>query len=141
MELTAKATNVSLRLAKGSPVITSRRWTLLAIAATAVVILLCLTPKAYVPPGEALGSTVPHQDKIAHVILFAGFGICWAMAVRKPGRFWQRGAIVLVAGIALGIGTELAQGIPIVNRDPDVLDAVADIAGAILGIVCSRIRW
>ena len=39
--------------------------------------------------------------------------------------------IMVVAGVAI----ELVQGLPVIGRDVDVLDVVADVAGTLLGLL------
>jgi VanZ family protein len=112
---------------------TDRR-TLLALAATALLLTLCLTPKSMVPRREESPPGIPHLDKVVHFGMFAGFGLLWACAGRSAMPTRSRAAGVLAAAFALAIGTELAQGLPQVDRDPDTLDALADAAGAIAGV-------
>jgi hypothetical protein len=62
--------------------------------------------------------------------MFACLSILW-MRVRST-RGWS--GVVCVAVLALAILTELGQGLPMIGRDPDVLDAIADSVGAIGGV-------
>jgi VanZ family protein len=120
---------------------TDRR-TLLAWAGTALLLALCLMPKAWINTlmPEAWITTrstesprrFPHLDKVIHFTMFAGFGFLWTRAARSPMR--SRAARVLTAAIALAVGTELAQGLPQIARDPDVFDALADTVGAATGV-------
>lgn len=118
------------------------RWTVLAVAATVVMLVGLLAPRNFVPPGERLSPSVPHQDKIIHLGLFAAFGYFWSRAGNPPRLSGRRGLIVLAASLALAIGTELAQGLNVIHRDPDLFDVLADLAGAVLGVaaVASRGR-
>jgi hypothetical protein len=110
------------------------RWTFGAWIATVLLLALCLTPKRLVPAGERLSPRVPHQDKAVHVALFLAFGLCWAKA-RAPGPLsGRRAAGVLAAAAVLAVGTELAQGLEVIDRDPDALDALADAVGAAVGV-------
>lgn len=104
------------------------RW--LALGWTILIVVLCLTPKAAVPEGTGT-RVIPHLDKIIHFALFAGFGFLWTASVRSKGAAIK----VLVAGFALAAGTELLQGLPGVNRDPDTIDVMADSLGAVAGVV------
>jgi len=116
------------------------RWTLLALAATALILVLCLAPQRWVPPGEELTPAIAHQDKIVHFTMFAAFGFLWAKA-GPPGRLRARkAAVVLVAALALAVGTELAQELEVVNRDGDLMDALADAAGAVAGVGLIAVR-
>ena len=109
------------------------RRTLLAWAGTALLLALCLMPKAWVARSSTESPRkIPHLDKVIHFTMFAGFGFLWTRAARSPMR--SRAARVLTAAIALAVGTELAQGLPQIERDPDVLDALADTVGAVTGV-------
>ena len=61
--------------------------------------------------------------------MFAGFGILW-MGALPP----RRRLAVMVGGLALAGISEVGQGLPIVERDPSVLDALADSVGLLAGI-------
>ena len=99
----------------------------LAILWTAVIVIGCLIPGDGIPSIRLLS-----YDKLIHVLLFVGFGALWTTA--SP---LQIGA-VLASGVALGIALEVAQTLPLVNRSGDVLDAVADVVGLVLGVGLGR---
>src|SRR4051794_16855311 len=113
---------------------THLRRVLLAYASTLVLVTLCLLPKSWFPGDEAAPKTIPHLDKVVHFTMFAGFGLCWACAGPSPSPTRSRAAGVLAAAFALAVGTELAQGLPQIRRDPDTLDALADAVGAVAGV-------
>lgn len=111
---------------------TDRR-TLLAWAGTLLLLVLCLTPKGFLPWGnEDLPRKVPHLDKLVHLAMFAGVCWLWTRAGRGPSRL--KAVKVLAFASALAVGTELLQGLPRIDRDPDALDALADVVGAIAGV-------
>ena len=110
------------------------RWTLLAVAATILLLVGCLAPRRLIPPGERLSWKMPHQDKVAHLGLFAAFGLTWMRAGGSRRRSLRKAGLVLTAAVVLAVGTELAQGLEWIHRDPDALDALADLAGALGGI-------
>lgn len=101
---------------------------------TAFLLVLCLLPRHLTPERSPvpLSANLPHLDKLVHVGLFAVFGLLWARALAPARRGWS----VFAIGAMLAVGTELAQGLVVVDRDPDVLDALADLAGLGAGIVC-----
>lgn len=103
-------------------------WTLLVLAG-------CWFPRDRMPLDESRSGRwrVPNADKLAHVAMFAGFGLLWVRAQARPGR----AAWVVAAGIALAAITELGQASPVVNRDADPLDALADAIGVGLGVVAA----
>ena len=93
------------------------------------------------------GSSFPHiikpifgLDRVAHFLMFTGFTFCTLWGYRKPfaenGKTYRRKAmwITLAVGIALGILTEAIQAIPILHRNCDIIDFIADLLGSILGI-------
>ena len=110
------------------------RRTLLPWAATALLLALCLMPKSWIPGGEGTPRKIPHLDKVAHFTMFAGFSLLWACAGGSPVPTRSRASGVLAAAFVLAIGTELAQGHPRIDRDPDPLDALADAVGAAAGV-------
>jgi len=121
---------------------TTLRRTLLPWGATLLLLALCLLPKSWMPRGEATPKAVPHLDKVIHFVMFAGFGLIWVCAGPAPLPTRTRAAGVLAAAFALAVGTELAQGLPQIERDPDVFDALADAAGAAAGVgVGAVVAW
>lgn len=108
--------------------------TLLACEATALLLTLCLLPKSWFPSGEGGPKAIPHFDKLIHFGMFANFAVCWERAGRSLVPTRSRAAAVLAAAFALAVGTELAQGLPQIQRDPDPIDALADAAGALAGV-------
>jgi VanZ family protein len=77
---------------------------------------------------------VPNADKLVHFAGYGGLGLLFSLwrAVRHPWT-WQRAAAVLGSIAAYGVVDELLQ-IP-VGRDCDPLDWLADITGALGGIL------
>ncbi len=89
--------------------------------------MLCLWP------GEQLPKTdVPFADKWTHFVLFGGFSLLWLLALPYP----KARTIVLVVVIAAALGwlIECLQGwLPALHRSRDMLDALADALGGLLG--------
>ena len=107
--------------------------TLLASAWTIVILALCLLPSHWLPMAEAQLSSsqwLLPRDKIVHYGMFASLSILW-MRVRPT---WRGTGLVCVGGLTLAILTELGQGLPMVGRDPDPLDAFADAVGTVAGV-------
>ncbi|MBC7554662.1 MAG: VanZ family protein [Taibaiella sp.] len=76
---------------------------------------------------------VPLADKWVHFTFFAGFTFLWLCAkpVTKP--LWLFS--MLSMGVAFGSLIELLQGaIPTLGRAAEVMDAVADSIGGLIGI-------
>ena len=99
---------------------------------TSLLLVSCLMPGHLMRVNESqvhLG--ISHFDKLVHGILFAGFGFLWIQAARsRRGLTW-----VSVAGVILAVLTEFGQGLPIVGRDTDPLDGLADVVGLLVGLV------
>ena len=107
------------------------RRTSLACVGTFVIVGLLLWPKTWMPLKETSSSAPKHVDKVIHFAMFAAFGILWTRG-RVPNARYS--GMVIGAAVILAVGTELSQGLPAISRDPDVLDALADILGALMGI-------
>jgi VanZ family protein len=110
-------------------------WKLLALAGTFVLLALCLCPSSWLPVTEHASSIGLPTDKVAHVALFAQFTALWTMAGPRGRAGWRWRGAVLAAGLALAVATEAAQGLPLIARDPDPYDALADSVGALVGIL------
>lgn len=100
---------------------------------TALLLIGCWWPAELMPVDESSAPSfeIPHLDKLIHASLFAGFAFLWFRGGRPSPR---RAALVLSASLSLAVVTEIGQAVPPVNRDPDVGDALADSAGAALGL-------
>ncbi len=105
--------------------------TSLAWIATVVIVALCLWPKAWMPVREKTASAPRHTDKVIHFAMFAAYGILWTRG-RTPTP--KRAAAVFAGAVVLAVATELLQGLPVISRDPDPLDALADVVGGFMGI-------
>jgi hypothetical protein len=109
-----------------------------AVAWTIVLLVLCLAPSRVIPDEETFFSIrkyIPWYDLIVHFTLFAGFGFNWIRAVGSPLRW----ALVPAAGLLLALGTEWAQGLPYIQRDPSLLDGLADLAGLAAGLAAAAV--
>jgi VanZ family protein len=111
------------------------RRTIAAWAVTVVVLGLCLMPRAWFPRREESPRRIPNLDKVIHFGMFAAFGAAWVIAAKDASGRRARAAWVFAAAAALAIGTELAQGHPAIDRDPDLMDALADCLGGLAGIL------
>jgi hypothetical protein len=110
---------------------------LLAWSWTLVILVLCWLPRRYFPEGERLPRTifVPNFDKIVHMGIFVVFAFLW-MRVDRAADQTRR---VLVAGLALAFISELGQELPIVRRDANVFDWIADSLGVVVGIYAFKL--
>ena len=85
--------------------------------------LATLTPVEKLP-------TVSGSDKVYHLISFAILTL--PIAIIRPRAIW----IILSLSIAYGGAIELLQ--PLVNRNCEMADFLADAFGAILGVLVTR---
>ncbi|ULQ55090.1 VanZ family protein [Flavihumibacter rivuli] len=83
---------------------------------------------------------IPNMDKLVHALLYAGLvaSICFYLANRypsQPNKLKKLALLVLVLAIADGIVIEFLQGTPLIHRDFDWYDALADGIGAVAGYI------
>ena len=104
---------------------------LVAWAWTALIFVLCWTPRAFVPEGEGASRPfpIPYFDKFIHLALFAGFSFWWMVAGTLRARW------VIAAGLLATLVSELGQMAPVVNRDANWPDGLADGLGLLAGLV------
>ncbi len=98
-------------------------------AAAALIALIAaglITYFSLVPPSEVPGKGLP--DKLLHFMAYAGLAaiLTVALGVRRVVM-----STVLAAG--LGAGLEVAQGLQGAGRQAEIADALANLAGAMLG--------
>ena len=103
---------------------------------TALTLLACWWPRAYMPADESLSQPFlfPHFDKVVHATLFGGVACLWYLAGTHSKK---RAALVFGIAIAVALLSELGQAVPFVNREPDVEDFAADAAGAAVGLAAA----
>ncbi len=98
-----------------------------AVVWTAGIFIACLWPGRELPHSD-----IPFIDKWTHLVLFGGFSLLWLLAF--PGRSVTR--LVTVAAIATALGClveGLQASLPDLGRSGDLIDAVADMVGGVLG--------
>lgn len=76
-------------------------------------------------------------DKVAHFIVFAGFGWLWMRALQGPGG--RRTAYVVGFGLAYAALTEVYQGLLPFDRTPDPYDALANAFGLLTAVLLFRL--
>ena len=103
----------------------------------AVILLLTGLPGSYFPHVKP----VVGMDKVAHLLMYAGFTFITIWGYRQPfkekGRDYQRKMIwtVTVIGILYGALTEIMQEFLIPSRTGSVYDWIADLLGSIIGVI------
>ncbi len=104
----------------------------LGVLWTIVILVLCWTPRAFLPVNQGPESLAQelYLDKFVHVGIFTVFTVLW-LRTRPAGKtmyLW-----VLLAGTALAAITEIVQNLPGINREGEFQDAMADFAGVLFG--------
>lgn len=93
-------------------------------------------------PAPSMLHAFPAADKVVHACAYGAITLTWLLAaVWRPGRgggvIAGSGLRVVIAAIFLGSAVEIAQHV--VQRDAELLDAVADTVGALLGFAVWRL--
>jgi hypothetical protein len=103
-----------------------------AVLWTIVIMILCWTPQVWLPVTEGPGSLTQmlHLDKFVHAGIFTVFSVLWSRALPAER---SRAMWVALGGLALAALTEIVQNVPIINREGELEDALADFAGVLLG--------
>lgn len=98
------------------------------------IFILSSQPRIHLP------ISFPLIDKILHLILYTGFGICLAFGLaRLDGRgAGHKAGLMAGLGILLGGLDEIHQMF-VPGRSADVLDAAVDVLGVIAGWLIVRI--
>jgi len=110
----------------------------------AAIYWLALYVGTHIPnPDMLIG---PHvSDKVLHFGAYFGLYLVLATRIRIIHEAWptMRQTIILAAMTSLySAFDEITQGIPVINRHPDIMDAVADCAGVVSAIfVIGIVDW
>jgi VanZ family protein len=107
------------------------------VAAALIVYWVALCIGTHVPGGFA--GTPLVSDKTLHFVAYAGLGFLLAVmlslsGIRDSRIYWT----ALLVAVGYGAIDELGQ-IPIPGRTADVVDWLADVGGAVAGVVCWRL--
>lgn len=113
----------------------NKQWWSLVVAFGWTLFILILTS---VPGSDLPRTDLVSADKAGHFLLFAGFGYLWMHSL--PLDVTPRFRLVLFAGLAFGVLTEIAQGVLPFGRHPDKWDAAANAAGVLIGAGLMRYR-
>ncbi len=104
---------------------------------TALLLVACFLPARWMPVAERKIDSQARRfgipvDKVVHFTMFAGFAFLWSRGERPSRRI-----AVLAAGVGAAVITEVVQNHPIIARDGEVLDAVADLFGVLSGTLAA----
>ena len=107
-----------------------KRARLLAILWTLLIFILCLWPGDKLPTVN-----VPLFDKWVHFAFFGGFSFLWLCAnpTKKPSYL----LFIFLAAVFVGCLIEELQGyFTSLKRSKDIIDAIADSIGGLIGVLC-----
>jgi len=107
-------------------------WFAAGLFAALAIATLMLMPVREVPDPRI-------SDKAIHMMAFGMLGFWFGSIVVRRGFIW-----LLLALVAFGGLIEVAQGLMQLGRHPELLDLLADAAGAVVGLVLALTplgRW
>jgi len=96
-------------------------WTLL--------IMVALT----IPGGSIPDSNILQLDKLIHASLFLVLTLLWLVALSQGSL--MRGIVILATIVVYAVLTEVYQEVMPIGRSADMLDSLADAAGAIIAFL------
>ncbi|RZT85251.1 VanZ family protein [Pseudonocardia sediminis] len=89
---------------------------------------IVLSLVVFFTPASGVPTAPPGTDKVIHLLVFALLAVTGRWAGLRAGP--------LLAGLVLYAGvSEVLQSVLPIGRDGDVLDALTDLAGALLGLL------
>lgn len=106
---------------------------LVAAGWTVFLIVITLMPKEVVTKTNWLN--IPISDKLSHFAAYALFVFLWSMALVQKTEKVKAARISFYGGIALGTLLEILQWQLNVGRHFEILDIIANIIGAIIGLI------
>ncbi|MDR3679042.1 MAG: VanZ family protein [Flavipsychrobacter sp.] len=107
----------------------TRRARLAAVLWTLLIFIACLWPGKDIPDIQ-----VPFIDKWVHFVLFGVFSFLWLCGYPRKG--WQTPIVIFLVAVFTGWLVEELQGaLPALGRTKDMMDALADSVGGLLGVL------
>lgn len=112
-----------------------------ALAWALLIALLCLTPGKALPQWQ--WADLLRVDKLVHTMMFGVLTVLLARGLRgRPSNELPLPKVLLMAGVVsvlYGASMEALQEIPGLNRRGDLIDLIANTAGAVAGAIW--LRW
>ena len=92
-----------------------------------------ITALLLMPVPKDTSISIPFFDKLAHISVFAVFGLLWFLVAFKKGQA-QKIVWVFTLLTFYGIVIETFQGLFVISRNFDLLDILANTLGLLLGM-------
>ena len=105
----------------------TRFFRLIFWAAALLALIMALLPKPPALPGDP-------SDKLQHILAFFTLAVLARLAYPQRSSLWLLGALALFGAVI-----ELGQLIPGLNRDGDIVDWIADVVAAALGLAAAGV--
>nr|WP_281503822.1 VanZ family protein [Arenibacter sp. F26102] len=123
-----------MRLTKNSWVFKKYFFTIIFISWVVFITLLSLLSFEE----ESIPSiAIPHFDKLVHFSFYFGFTVLGCLSFREIDRrkvpLGKALAKIIIYAVLYGIVIEVLQGVATIDRNPDLLDVLANSSGALFG--------
>lgn len=108
------------------------KWLVIAVAFTAIILLLTHIPKEAMPPRLQENS----YDKLHHVVAYGAITFLFILSLKASSTPFLL-SLLFFAILAIGIVDEVTQ--PLVNRTASLADVVANFIGIATVLLLSRV--
>jgi VanZ family protein len=78
---------------------------------------------------------IPNKDKYVHFTFYFVFVVVWSLFAKQTKITKKIQWIVLSSAIGYGVLMEVCQGVFTTTRTPDIMDVLANIIGALSGLL------
>ncbi len=104
---------------------------------TLIMLFFLLAPSSMVSKGTGFWSNIPHFDKVVHATIFAIFSFLLINSIRIEKKRKKAITKTIIISILFAFTTELLQlaSSSITSRSFETMDIIADITGAIIGVL------
>jgi VanZ family protein len=103
---------------------------ILLVIVTGIILFLTLVPSEHL--GE---SELYNYDKLGHFLLFFTWTFIFGLFMFSLKHKKASLLLIFIIGAGFGVTIEIMQGIMPFNRNPNVYDAIADIAGSLTATI------
>ena len=106
----------------------------LSIIYLVIIVLLSLLPSSDLPDVPLVSG----EDKWIHVCMYLGLGFVTCWSLDRNGKSMPPLYLLLLGVFMWGVLMEVLQQLMAIGRSLEILDMVADLAGAIAGLILYR---